>query len=77
MRLSELQSKYIVNMQDGKNIGNIVDVKINEQTGMIESLIIEVSKGMFSFNRGLDESEIKWKSIAKIGEDVILVNISL
>ena len=30
MRLSDLQSKYIVNINDGKNIGNIIDVKITE-----------------------------------------------
>ena len=30
MRLSDLQTKYIVNVQDGKNIGNIIDVKIDE-----------------------------------------------
>ena len=30
MRLSDLQSKDIVNVIDGKNIGNIIDVKIDE-----------------------------------------------
>ena len=39
MRLSDLQTKYIVNVQDGKNIGNIIDVKIDEETGNIIYLI--------------------------------------
>ncbi|MDD6879734.1 MAG: YlmC/YmxH family sporulation protein [bacterium] len=77
MRLSDLQSKNIVSLSDGRNIGNIIDAKINEETGEIISLIIEPNKSFFSFsNKGLD-TEIYWKHIEKIGEDVILVNISL
>ena len=70
MRLSDLQSKNIVSVSDGKNIGNIIDVKIDEETGAIISLIIEGNKSFFSFsNRGVD-TEINWKHITKIGEDV-------
>lgn len=77
MRLSDLQSKTIVSVNDGKNIGNIIDVKIDETTGSIVSLIIEANKSFFTFsNRGID-TEIDWKYISKIGEDVILVNITL
>lgn len=77
MRLSDLQTKYIVNVQDGKNIGNIIDVKIDEVSGGIESLVIEPNKNFFSFTKGKTDTEIGWKSIEKIGEDVILVNITL
>lgn len=77
MRLSDLQNKDVVNVLDGKNIGNIIDVKINEINGSIESFIIEPNKNFFSFfNRGAD-TEINWQSITKIGEDVILVNLTL
>ncbi len=75
MRLSDLQSKNLVNMTDGKNIGNIIDVKINEETGNIDSLIIESKGAMFSFlNKDMDV-EISWADIKKIGEDVILVSL--
>ncbi len=77
MRLSDLQSKDIVNVIDGKNIGNIIDVRINEANGVIEALVIEPNRNFFSFiNKGVD-TEINWKNITKIGEDVILVNITL
>lgn len=77
MRLSDLQNKDIVNVIDGKNIGNIIDVKINEEDGSIISLVIEPNRNFFSFrNKGVD-TEIYWKNITKIGEDVILVNITL
>ena len=71
MRLSDLQTKYIVNVQDGKNIGNIIDVKIDEETGNIVSLVIEPNKNFFSFNKGKVDTEIKWKNIEKIGEDFV------
>ncbi len=75
MRLSDLQSKNIVNVADGKNIGNIIDANVLED-GTVESLIIESNKTFFSLNRESDK-KILWKDITKIGEDVILVNLSI
>jgi len=71
MRLSDLQTKKIVNITDGKNIGNIIDVIVAED-GNIESLIIENNKSIFSFSKETD-IKINWNDITKIGEDVILV----
>ena len=72
MRLSDLQSKTIVNMIDGKNIGNIIDADVSID-GTVESLIVETGKSFFTLNRDSDK-KILWKDITKIGEDVILVN---
>ncbi len=74
MRLSDLQTKSIVSINDGKNIGNIIDANVTSD-GTIESLVIEANKTLFSLNRESD-TEINWKDITKIGEDVILVKIS-
>lgn len=71
MRLSELQTKKIINITDGKNIGNIIDVNILEN-GTVESLILEGTRSFFSLNKEID-SQIFWNDITKIGEDVILV----
>ncbi len=75
MRLSDLQSKDIVNIIDGRNIGNIIDAKVDVNTGEIISLIVE-NKGKFmSFSKG-EDTEIRWQSIERIGEDVILVKLN-
>ena len=75
VRLSDLQNKDIVNTMDGRNVGNIIDVKINQISGAIVSLVVEPNKKMLSFmNRGVEE-EISWKNIERIGEDVILVRL--
>lgn len=71
MKLSELQSKKIISITDGKNIGSIIDAVIN-QNGQIELFILESSRGIFSINKDID-MKIYWKEIEKIGEDVILV----
>ena len=75
MRLSDLQNKDIVNTIVGRNVGNIIDVKIDQLNGTILSLVVEPNKKMISFmNRGVEE-EISWKNIERIGEDVILVRL--
>ena len=71
MRMSDLQSKKIISIANGKNIGNIIDCDINEN-GKIEDLIIDANKNIFSLNRETD-TRIFWHEITKIGEDVILV----
>lgn len=76
MRLSELQNKQIINVIDGKNIGSIIDVNINEDNGAILSFIIEPNKNLLSFKSRGRDTEIMWNSIFKIGEDVILVKIN-
>lgn len=76
MRLSDLQSKDIVNIIDGRKIGNIIDININLE-GKMEGLVVEKSKFLISMFTNKDEIEIKWNQIEKIGEDVILVRLNL
>ena len=71
LRLSELQSKKIVNINSGSNVGNIIDINISVD-GVIQSLVIDQGKNFFSLNRESD-FRIEWKDIVKIGEDLILI----
>lgn len=73
MNLSEFQNKDVINMKDGKKIGNIIDCRIDIESGRIISFQIEPLRGVFSF-RGSNKIEIDYKNISKIGEDVILIN---
>lgn len=72
MRLSDMQDKDVVELKTGLKIGNIIDIKVNND-GYIESLILEKRKytRLFSSN---DEIEIPFNKIERIGEDVILIN---
>jgi len=71
MRLSELQEKDIVNIINGKNLGKIIDVTV--ENGKMYNLIIESKKNFFNFLNNREEITIRWENIEKIGEDVILV----
>lgn len=75
MRLSDLQSKDIVALEDGKKIGNIIDILIDDKGNMI-ALIVQKSKFLNNIFSAQSEIEIKWKQVQKIGEDVILVNMT-
>ena len=73
MNLSEFQNKDVINIKDGKKIGNIIDCKIDSTNGTIQSFLLVPFKGMFSF-KGNNKIEIDFKNIEMLGEDVILVN---
>ena len=70
VRLSDLQTKEIINMTTGKRLGMIIDVIINNE-GNIKSLILEEKRMKRLANR--EEYQLDWKQIAKIGDDIILV----
>ena len=73
MKLSELQNKTIINLQDGKNIGNIIDLEINDD-GSARGIVVEKHKFLISTFSSKKEFIIKWEQIKKIGEDVILID---
>ncbi|MEG0798936.1 MAG: YlmC/YmxH family sporulation protein [Bacilli bacterium] len=76
MQLSDIQKKDIINIKDGSKIGKIIDVEINVIDGKIFKFVIERSK----FLKGIFNSEnivsIDFSHIKKIGEDVILVDLT-
>lgn len=75
MRLSDLQKKDVINILDGKKIGNIIDINIEESTGRIISLVVETSKFLLKFFNNKEEFNVYWPQIQKIGEDVILIKL--
>lgn len=74
MRMSDLQNKTVINLLDGKNIGNIIDMSIDDN-GKATGLIVEKHRFLLSYFTNKKEMVVKWEQIEKIGEDVILVNI--
>lgn len=74
MRLSDLQHKDVVNIMDGKKIGNIIDASIDNE-GKLSGLVVEKTKFLISMFSNHNEIEITWNKIEKIGTDVILVKL--
>ena len=71
MRLSEIQSKKVIDVTTGANIGTIMDAIINRD-GKVEAFLLDQGRGFFSLTRESDV-QIEWSHILKIGEDVIFV----
>ncbi|MRX73318.1 YlmC/YmxH family sporulation protein [Bacillus lacus] len=75
MNISDFQMKDIVNVSDGKRLGNVSDFDINVTTGKIQAVIINGSGKVLGFFGKEEEFVIPWRNIVKIGEDVILVRV--
>lgn len=75
MRLSDLQRKDIINVNDGRIIGRIIDAEINEKDGSLESLVIEKSKYIRNLFSSDNDITIKFEQIKKLGSDVILIEL--
>lgn len=71
----KLKSKDVINMCDGKNLGNISDLIIDTTCGNVIGLIVPSNKNFFSFLKSSHDIFIPYNRICKIGKDIILVDI--
>lgn len=75
MKITELQSKDVINIADGRKLGQIHDLEIDMKQGLIRSIILPTETRLFGWISGGDEITIPWRHIVKIGSDVILVRL--
>ena len=73
MFLSDLQTKDLISLKDGRRIGRIIDAEINND-GHLLYLIIEEKKNFRKMITNA-ETKVEFTKITKIGADVILVDI--
>ena len=79
MRFSDLENKEIINISDGKKLGLVgnCDLTIDLKTGRILEIIIPERDGFWDGFMGKERTmTISWKSIKKIGQDTIIVDIN-
>ncbi|MBP1968186.1 YlmC/YmxH family sporulation protein [Virgibacillus natechei] len=73
IKLSELQLKEVIIIDDGRRLGHISDLEIDTDSGKILAIVLimrEKKSGIFGKP---DELIIHWDQIVRIGSDVILV----
>lgn len=71
-----LMDKDVINICDGRNLGNIIDFKIDTCCGRLTAIVLPGEKSFFSFKKCTDII-IPWDKICKIGEDAIIVDIGI
>ena len=74
MKISDLQDKTIININNGKELGKISDLEI-DTNGVIINYYALTKRSIFNFFSTNDEIIFKTDDIKKIGEDVILVQL--
>ena len=71
----DFKQKEVININDGKVLGFVVDVQADFQNGEIHSIIVAKSGKIFTNIMSKNNITIPWSKINRIGEDVILVDI--
>lgn len=74
--LATLSEKSVINLCDGKDLGYVCDVQFSTEDGKICAFVIPKDQRIFSFGK-CENIIIPWDKIECIGEDTILVRISL
>jgi len=75
MRLCDLQEKKVINVNDCKFLGCVIDIDLDEKNGCVCALILPGPGHLFGVFCREYEIFIPWCKIVKIGPDIILVDI--
>ena len=73
IKLSELQIKEVIVIDNGKRLGHIFDLEIDPDIGKIIAIILVLREGKSGLFGKQNELIITWDQIVTIGSDVILV----
>ncbi len=76
MRISDLRDREIVNMSDGRKLGIFDDLDLDVEKGYVKALIISGKSGFLNFFSEEHDSIVPWDKIIKIGQDVIIADLS-
>jgi YlmC/YmxH family sporulation protein len=75
LRISDLKTKEVINIVDGRRVGLIGDLDIDLEVGRIKAIVVPgPGKILGLFGRDSD-AYIPWEKIVRIGLDVILVDL--
>ena len=73
MRVSELRVLDIINIEDGRRLGPIIDLDLDK--GVVKAiLVLEPPRGKGFFGGRGGDIFIPWEKVIKVGVDVILID---
>ncbi len=72
----DLRVKEVINICDGKKLGNIVDLIFDSCTLKVTGIVVPGEKTFFSFIKNNPDVFIPLHKVRKIGKDVILVELN-
>lgn len=76
MKISDFQTKDVINIVDGRRLGQVSDLELDLRQGKIEAIVVPAYTKLFGFfGSGGTDISIPWRNIVKIGADVVLVRL--
>lgn len=75
MKISDFQTKDVINIVDGKRLGQISDLELDLRQGRIEAIVVPNYTRFMGLFGGRSDLIIPWHNIVKIGSDVVLVKM--
>ncbi len=76
IRASDLSTRDVINTVDGRRLGNIVDIELDLANGKIAAVVVPGQPKVLGMFGRSDDYVVPWENVKKIGEDVILVELS-
>ena len=75
MTLSELRTKEVIDVHDGRRLGRVMDLEFCTQSARVTALVVPAETSFIQSLRGEKCGMIiPWENICRIGDDVILVS---
>lgn len=75
MRISDFQTKEVINIVDGRRLGQVSDLELDLRRGVIEAIVVPGYARFMGLFGGGSDLIIPWRNIVKIGSDVVLVRM--
>lgn len=67
--------REVINIVDGRRLGEIKDIELDLERGRIKSIILPGTGSFFRFFGRNEDIVVPWDRIKKLGIDVILVEL--
>lgn len=76
IKISDLRTREVVNVQDGRKLGIIKDLDLDVERGKINALVLPGPNRFINIFTRREDIVVPWERIVKIGRDVILVEVN-
>ncbi|MEW6623157.1 MAG: YlmC/YmxH family sporulation protein [Bacillota bacterium] len=75
IKISDLRMREVINVVDGRRMGEIKDIELDLEKGRVKSIILPGVNRFFRLFSRNEDIIVPWEKIKKLGIDVILVEV--